>query len=210
MSDRSEPGGHLGDALSALADGELTPDEANAARAHLASCPKCSADLDSLDRVRARLRDLPLLDPHLGADLDALADGELTPVEAAYAAGHLERCAECRTELEAIERTRDQVRSLPPVEPPLGALALPGRSRAPRRGRRAVAHTAVAAHRGLAPVFAGAAAVVAVLGLLVGPRSPGPARPSVPQLVAVHAQSAPGADPVSGLATVAVPVSLGR
>jgi hypothetical protein len=58
--------GHLGDDLSALLDGELAPDEAVAAQAHLASCDDCSRELASVQASRDLLRGLPFVDPPLG------------------------------------------------------------------------------------------------------------------------------------------------
>jgi len=59
-------GGHLGDGLSALVDGELgLPDEARALE-HLAGCPQCAAELEWTTRARALLRALPLAEPPVG------------------------------------------------------------------------------------------------------------------------------------------------
>ena len=57
---------HLGDLLSALLDGELAPGQAEAARAHLAGCPLCSAELDAVGGARAWVRGLPPVDPPFG------------------------------------------------------------------------------------------------------------------------------------------------
>lgn len=57
---------HLGDELSALLDGELSPDEARAARAHLAGCPPCAAELEAVDAARSVLRGLPEVEPPVG------------------------------------------------------------------------------------------------------------------------------------------------
>ena len=51
-----------GDALSALVDGELAPAEEAAARAHLATCAECRAELAALERMRLLVRSLPQLD----------------------------------------------------------------------------------------------------------------------------------------------------
>lgn len=52
-----------GELLSALADGELAPDEEAAMLAHVAGCGHCAAELAELRRVRRLVRDLPWLDP---------------------------------------------------------------------------------------------------------------------------------------------------
>ena len=53
---------HLGDLISALADGELDWVGEAEARAHLAGCAECRAELAATERVRAALRGLPQLD----------------------------------------------------------------------------------------------------------------------------------------------------
>jgi anti-sigma factor RsiW len=55
--------GHLADALSALADGELSPADEAAAHAHLAECALCQAELAGVQAARSLVRALPLLDP---------------------------------------------------------------------------------------------------------------------------------------------------
>jgi anti-sigma factor RsiW len=59
-------GFHLGDLLSALLDGELGPGEADAARAHVASCPMCAAELEAVGGPRSWVRELPPVDPPFG------------------------------------------------------------------------------------------------------------------------------------------------
>ena len=51
-----------GESLSALVDGELAPAEEAAARAHLATCAECRAELAALERMRSLVRSLPQLD----------------------------------------------------------------------------------------------------------------------------------------------------
>ena len=58
--------GHLGDALSALLDGELPAVHADAARSHLATCPDCAAELGAVGQARAWVRTLPAVDPPFG------------------------------------------------------------------------------------------------------------------------------------------------
>jgi anti-sigma factor RsiW len=59
-------GGHLGDTLSALLDGELHPPQAEAARAHLSRCPQCTAELSAVGQARSWVRGLPAVDPPFG------------------------------------------------------------------------------------------------------------------------------------------------
>jgi len=54
---------HLGDALSALLDGELSDDDAAGARTHLAGCDVCEAEMAAVAQVRSLLRDLPPAEP---------------------------------------------------------------------------------------------------------------------------------------------------
>lgn len=55
--------GHVGDALSALLDGELHGPEAEAARAHLARCAMCAAESIAVTKARSWLRGLPPVEP---------------------------------------------------------------------------------------------------------------------------------------------------
>jgi anti-sigma factor RsiW len=55
--------GHLGDALSALLDGELEPATEEAARAHLAGCPACGAEQAAVAQARRWVRSLPPVEP---------------------------------------------------------------------------------------------------------------------------------------------------
>ena len=49
---------HLGDLASALADGQLPPEDEAAALAHLAACPACAAELEVTVQMRAMVRAL--------------------------------------------------------------------------------------------------------------------------------------------------------
>jgi hypothetical protein len=64
---------HLGPALSALLDGELSPAEGAQAQAHLSDCTACRAELDRTRAVRAALRALPPVEPPAGF-VTAIAD----------------------------------------------------------------------------------------------------------------------------------------
>jgi anti-sigma factor RsiW len=72
MSDRfgSGPrfgaGAHLGEALSAMLDGELPRPAEEAARAHLAGCPACGEELLAVGQARTWVRSLPPVDPPFG------------------------------------------------------------------------------------------------------------------------------------------------
>jgi anti-sigma factor RsiW len=59
-------GEHAGDALSALLDGMLGPDEAAAVHAHLAGCDLCRAELRAVSEARAWVRALPPVEPPIG------------------------------------------------------------------------------------------------------------------------------------------------
>jgi anti-sigma factor RsiW len=147
---------------------------------------------------------------HLGDRLSGLLDGELTHADAEEARRHLAGCRSCSGELRAVDNARSWLRHLPAVEPPAGfrdrllaadpsLVAPPGRAAVvPLRGRRAA----------VATVAALAAAAAAVLGLLPAPDPP--AEPRVTRLVEAHATSGQGADPLSRLVPVGVPVSFGQ
>lgn len=59
----TDHGGHLDDVVSALVDGQLAPAEEATARAHLAACRACAADVDATASVRALVRGLGPVDP---------------------------------------------------------------------------------------------------------------------------------------------------
>lgn len=59
-------GEHGGDALSALLDGELGPEEERALLAHLSACAACAADLEAERSVRSAVRRLPVVEPPFG------------------------------------------------------------------------------------------------------------------------------------------------
>ncbi|MGI8984729.1 MAG: anti-sigma factor family protein [Acidimicrobiales bacterium] len=159
---------HLGDALSALLDGELSPGEQEGARAHLAGCPRCAEELAVVGQARSWVRGLPQVDPPFGF----------------YERILLNRMAAGTAPFGARAGTA-----------PFGATAFAAR---PGLRRRV----------GLAALGAAAAAVT-----VLGVESPAarPTNPSMPQLVGAHATSASaGADLLSKLAPVGVPVSFGR
>jgi anti-sigma factor RsiW len=60
---------HAGDALSALVDGELDPEEERAVRDHLAACPSCADELEGIRRSRRVVRLLPGVE--IPADVNA-------------------------------------------------------------------------------------------------------------------------------------------
>lgn len=147
------------------------------------------------------------LHPHLGDALSGLLDGELPAPQQEAARAHLLGCPTCAEELRAVGQARDWVRALPPVEPPFGFY-----ERALREGRHAGRPTAfgpsLRRRAGLAALGAAAAAAT-VLG--IGSPRAAPVSPAVPRLVEAHAASASvGADLLSKLAPVGVPVSFGR
>jgi len=140
---------------------------------------------------------------HLGDALSALLDGELVAAQEEVARAHVARCPDCAQELVAVRDARTWLRALPPVDPPFGfyqrILLDGGRPQFPANLRR---------RAGLA-AFGAAAAAVTVLG--VGSPSTRPVSPAGPRLVEAHATSASvGADLLSKLAPVGVPVSFGR
>jgi anti-sigma factor RsiW len=57
---------HPSESMSAYLDGELHGAELSNLLGHLGSCGKCSAELDDLQRVRAAVRSLPVLELPVG------------------------------------------------------------------------------------------------------------------------------------------------
>lgn len=146
--------------------------------------------------------------PHPGDALSALLDGELPPAQEAVVQVHLAGCPACADELVAVTQARSWVRVLPPVDPPFGLYERMPLERPPPVAGAFGARTSIRRRAGLAAVGAAAAAVT-VLG--VGSPSQPPVTPAVPRMVEAHATSASvGADLLSKLVPVGVPVSFGR
>ncbi len=66
---------HLEEALSAYLDGELDRGEERGIVAHLAECDACRAELAELDQARSAIRSLPVLEPPVALDVQALQPG---------------------------------------------------------------------------------------------------------------------------------------
>lgn len=145
---------------------------------------------------------------HLGDVLSALLDGELPAAQEAQARAHLTTCAGCTHELQAVSQARTWVRALPLVDPPFGFYERMLLDRAQPIAAAFGTRASIRRRAGLAAIGAAAAAVT-VLG--VGSPSQPPVSPSVPRLVEAHATSASvGADLLSKLAPVGIPVSFNR
>lgn len=65
---------HPSEAISAYLDGELAGEEQAGLLAHLATCGRCSVDLEDMQRVRTAVRSLPILDMPIGLIPEADAD----------------------------------------------------------------------------------------------------------------------------------------
>ena len=143
---------------------------------------------------------------HLGDALSALLDGELPAAQQEVAHAHLAACPRCEEELAAVRQARSWVRALPSVDAPFGFYERMLLDRAP-----AVAAGARAATRRRAGLAALGAAAAAATVLGIGSPSPRPVSPSVDRMVEAHATGASmGADLLSKLAPVGVPVTFGR
>lgn len=119
---------------------------------------------------------------HEGDRLSALLDDELDERAALEVTRHLQRCDDCRAELEALRTTRSALRSLPPVTPSLSwmvetAVLVPSDA-GPRSFGVAVAAVATVA--------------VVLLGAFVLGGDPGTVRPPVDQMVVDHVRSVDG------------------
>ena len=65
---------HQSELISAYLDGELSGDETGKLMAHLGNCGHCAAELEDIQRVRAAVRALPILDLPQGLVPEAEAD----------------------------------------------------------------------------------------------------------------------------------------
>jgi hypothetical protein len=70
---------HAGDLLSALLDGELGTDEADAVRTHVGACTDCARELDDVRVARRLVRELPAAEPPPGFLAGLLDDADPTP-----------------------------------------------------------------------------------------------------------------------------------
>jgi anti-sigma factor RsiW len=139
---------------------------------------------------------------HLGDFLSALVDGELTDPIRRAADQHLAGCRACRAELDATARMHQLVAGLPMLAVPApvwAAMMAPSTSGAPGAPLR----------RPRPMVWAGAAAAVIGLGLLVASPPSHRVTPPMTHFVQVHTVSQSG-DPVTQLAPAAVPAFLRR
>jgi len=124
------PSAHLGDALSALLDGELGDADAAAARAHLATCSTCEAELAATGQARSWLRGLSPVEPPTDFFERLIAnppttsrDATVTPIGEApsqrrrWRAGvaAMSACAAVTVVVLGMAAPRD-----PPASPPLG------------------------------------------------------------------------------------------
>ncbi len=150
--------------LSCYLDGALSSTELDEVVVALESDLDAIAEFRHLQEVRRTIRLMPTLDlplhllpgAHIGEELSAFLDGELTTGEVPIVTSHLDICNECRHELAALDRSRTAIRALPGIEPPVFLDMRREQSRHGRRGMRA------------AVVVASGAAAVA-LAFTIGP-----------------------------------------
>jgi len=113
--------------LSCYLDGELEPMELEEVVVLLENDLDAIAEFRRLQAARRSLRMLPTLTMplelmpggHLGEELSAYLDGELTTQEMPEVVAHLSGCSDCRAELGDLDRSRTAVRSLPGLETPV-------------------------------------------------------------------------------------------
>src|SRR5438552_1456021 len=113
---------------------------------------------------------------HVRDELSAFLDGELDQATRQAVDDHLARCAACRSELEGLERTRDRLRAVRPVEVPR-ALARPAAAGAPQPA----APTAVSARSAPPPAAAAAATTAPAAQAPSAARPAGEVAPSAPR-----------------------------
>jgi len=106
------------DELSALLDGELSPQEELRARQHLAECASCSAEFALAVRLDADLRQPPVLAcDEILTVLSAGLDRETSDAEQAVAQRHLADCANCRATVQSWSALMSSIKALPVIAP---------------------------------------------------------------------------------------------
>lgn len=121
---------------------------------------------------------------HEGDRLSAFLDDEVGERDALAVTRHLERCDECRDELEQLRMTRAALRALPPATPSLAWMvenAVLGPGEQPSSAALAAALSVVAA-----------ATVVLAAAFLLGGGEGGSVQPPVDALVVDHVHSVEG------------------
>src|SRR6059036_3352394 len=104
--------------LSALLDGELSPEAELRARQHLAECGSCSADYAASVRLDDELRQPPVLAcAEVLEVLSAGLDRETSEGEQAAAQRHLADCRDCRASLETWSELASAIKALPVIAP---------------------------------------------------------------------------------------------
>jgi streptogramin lyase/anti-sigma factor RsiW len=104
--------------LSALLDGELSPQAERRARLHLAECASCSAEYALAVRLDEELRQPPVLacDEVLEL-LSAGFDRETGEVEQATAQRHVADCRDCRESVQSWTAFASAIKALPAIAP---------------------------------------------------------------------------------------------
>jgi anti-sigma factor RsiW len=164
--------------LSALLDGELSPQGELRARHHLAECASCSADYALSIRLDEELRQPPVLacDEVLEV-LSAGVDREAGEGEQAAAQRHLAGCQDCRESVRTWSAVASAIKALPLIAPSAridDAIYAMARS---RRTHRPAPVRGVAA-RALIAVTAVFAIIMASLGTGAPPQTAGLPRPT--------------------------------
>src|SRR5437867_549750 len=104
--------------LSALLDGELSPQAELRARQHLAECGSCSADYAASVRLDDELRQPPVL--ACGEVIEVLSAGldrETSEGEQAAAQRHLADCPDCRANVATWSELASAIKALPVIAP---------------------------------------------------------------------------------------------
>ncbi|MEA3291569.1 MAG: zf-HC2 domain-containing protein [Pseudomonadota bacterium] len=110
--------------FSAFLDGELSAEEAEFVAELIENDREANDEFRGIQQVRRAVRMLPdleipawlLPDGHLGDRLSAYLDGELSTAEQRQVSDHVVSCAQCRDELQELDRARTAVRSLPGMD----------------------------------------------------------------------------------------------
>src|SRR6267378_3143917 len=104
--------------LSALLDGELSPQAELRARQHLAECGACSAEYALSVRLDEELRQPPVLVCREVLEvLSAGLDSETSEGEQAVAQRHLADCQDCRATVQTWSGLASAIKALPVIAP---------------------------------------------------------------------------------------------
>lgn len=72
---------HPSELISAYLDGEVSPAEKSELVSHLSSCGRCAAEMEEIQRVRAAIRSLPVLELPAEIFAEIGSDADVAPLQ---------------------------------------------------------------------------------------------------------------------------------